>query len=736
MKRGVQKSENIIDPGAIMTPNFSLLQWLATFELDGQPSVELKNDAYYNLADGYVSARILNQICPQYFTDKWLDGIKPVPPNGSWRLRVSNLKRILQKIHDYASDLQSPQFRPSAITPDVAVIAQNFDPDQISRFIQLIFFCAISCDKQQEYIERMSTLPTQVQEDIKEAIKELLIKNVNEGDIHKFNTSQSSTNSDKLSDVTANSSQRFHLNISHNTSSNSQFETIEEVKQRLNSALTLKEEKAQACHELELKLKQLQLEKDQLISENERLAHDRSSTRISSSPKRLFGSRRSSQVSRDLDFNNSDNDDVDNRLKNLEDEKLQNLALQQNKKLQTEVHRLKEELIKLETERDEFRLKAEVLKDDFNKIASKHDKLQNKAEQAKRLQDELDEQKHISEKVINYESTIENLKRKNNELKRELQDFEEKNVAHIKENVRLKEENSQLANSVNRVEFYKQQLQETQKKLSQETHRAEKSEIELNRLSEKYSAAKQENEKLYETTNQLMRRGVNNASQEIQEPTFSQQSTGIELKERVVRLEYENELLQNKLKSKRESDQSALGALLESANMKCSKLEVENMQSRKRLILLESRLKDVMSSHCGPSTSSSAMRESNSDNMSVLINRVEELQRLLYQKEQDLMESEAKYRKNLNKAKDVIKTLSNNQPINSSLHPSCVSSASSFNSSSLDELNMIKQQLKEREERLIEMERKFYEFKKLKEIHERLIISAFYGMVSYKINDI
>lgn len=375
-------------------------------------------------------------------------------------------------------------------------------------------------------------------------------------------------------------------------------------------------------------------------------------------------------------------------------------------------------------------MKAELLKEDFNKIASKHDKLQNKAEQAKRLQDELDEHKQISEKVINYETTIENLMKKNNEMKKELQDFEEKNVAHIQEIVRLEEENCQLSNSVSRAEIYKKQLQEAQVKLSQETHRAEKAEIELSRLSEKYSAAKKENEKLYETTNQLIRRGANNTSQDVQEPAFNQPTPGIELKERIIRLEYENQLLQNKLNSKRESDQSALGTLLESANAKCSKLEVENMQSRRKIILLEGRLKDVMNVHGGASTSSAVARESNSDNVSALINRVEELQRMLYQKDQDLMESEAKYKRNLQKAKDLIKSLNNNQSINNSLHPSCVSSASSFNSSSLDEVNMLKQQLREREERLIEMERKFYEFQKLKEIHERLIISAFYGMVS------
>lgn len=772
-----------------MTPNSSLLQWLATFEIDGKASVELKDDAYYNLADGYVCAKILNQISPQYFTDKWLDGIRGVAPNGSWRLRVSNLKRILQKIYDYASDLQSNQFRPNAIQPDVAVIAQNFDPDQISRLIQLILFCAINSDKKQDYIEKIRDLPIQVKQDIKEAIEELLINN-NDAYNQKLNSSHvgnDSVNSDLDADNSNISNQRFsnnsssynavlsparsstyratprrdssqnlpdtprrsdsHLDASSKSILDNPNVAIEEVKQRLNDALTIKDEKAQACHELELKLKQLQLERDQLAYENQNLLNEK---KISSSPIKTSDFRRQSNRFSDITI---DSRNLEDRL-NSEDEDSSNLILQQSKKLQFEVQKLKEEIIKIETEKEDHRLKANLLKEDLDKITSKHDELRNKAEHVKRLQDQLDEQRQISEKVINYETMIENLVKKNNDIKKELKSIEEKNASHIHKIVKLEEENSQLTSTLSRSEIYKKQLQEAQVKLSQETHRADKAEIELARLSEKYSATKKENEKLFETTNQLMRGNSahfsSSAAQDssnkmsqiktlLEEDTRALQggapdsmSTSlVELKEKLLRLECENELLQTKLNSKRENDNSVLGGLLESANARCTKLEIENRQSRKKVIFLEGRLKDLSNPQNGPSTSSGVINDSSSDNTLALMNRVEELQRLLFQREQELMDSETKYKKNIQKAKEVIKTMNNSQSVNNSiLHPSCMSSTSSFNSSSLDETNLLKQQLKDREDRLIELERSFNEYKKIKEIHERLMISAFYGLVS------
>lgn len=783
-----------------MTPNSSLLQWLATFHLAGQPAVELKNDAYYNLADGYVSARILNQISPHYFTDKWLDGIKPVPPNGSWRLRVSNLKRILQKIHDYASDLQSSQFRLSAINPDVTVIAQNFDPDQICRLIQLILFCAINCDKKQDYIEKIRDLPTQVKQDIKEAIEELLVRNNDsqqnsntshvgnesarsdsdpKNSSHKFNLSSTSQNvlaspanvsgqrnffrRDSSQNSDQNKKNESHLDISTQSYYSDASETVEEIRQKLFHALAIKDEKSQACHELEMKLKQLQLERDQLAHDNEKLTSE-----ISSSTPIRESSRRHSSSAKDLKLTQT-NLTSDVQSKDTSEVVSQDLILLQNRRMQSEIHRLKEELIRTETEKEDFRLKSNLLKEDLDRITTRHEELRIKAERAKRLQDELDEHKHITEKVMSYETMVENLVKKNNDMKKELKSLEEKNLTHVQTIVGLEQENQQLVDQVNQIEIYRRQLNDAQVKLSEETHRADQAEVELSRLSDKFDATKRENEKLFEATNQLMRNSsVKDKLNELSEankvfesvnlkdsPSSSQKNPVapfdsrtqhggdnmleslttpvIDLKERIARLEMENQILEAKLKVKAESSKSVLGGLLNEATNKSKKLEGENRQMRKRLMALESTLKEMaQAGGAQPSTSGGNIafaQDFSSDNDQTLVKRNEELQQAVFQKEHELHEAEVRYKKNLEKAKEVIKALNNNQSIGGSLHLSCMSSTS-FNSNSLDELNILRQQLRDREDRLISLEREFFEFRKLKEVHERLILSAFHGLTT------
>lgn len=803
-----------------MSSNSSLLQWLATFQFNGQPSIVVDKNVYCNLADGLVCARILNQILPQYFTDEFLNGIEPVSPNGSWKRRVSNIRRILKQISDYNIDLQIPQSRLNVINqPNEMVIAQNFDQDQICRLIQFILFCAITCDNKQYYIEKISNLPTQVQHDIKKAIEEvMIIDHIDNSSNNQLNTSQlindsvnsesdnsplnqshrfvlnspsqgsiitpvrSSTHRSLRRDSSQNSVDTPRRNESHldsSSQSNHNFSTDgpEDVKKRLIDALKMKDEKAQACHDLELRLRQLQLEKDQLSYENEKLLGEKMSVgKQISSPLKFLESRRQSQSTVRESGLTIDSRETDDRLT---EDGSQSLMMQQNRKLLRDIHKLKEDLIKVETEKEDYRLKSSYLKDDLNRITLRHEELKIKAEQVQRLQDELDELKQISEKVVSYENTIDNLMKKNSELKSKLKSIEEKNVLNIQEIVRLEEENKDLSNTANDVDIYKKQLNEVQEKLSHETHRADKAEVKIMRLKEKKAGLKNENRKLYEMTNQLIRKSgstklednlnttpqvayprnrsfesvnlekstnVHFSSTKTQEVPLSQDqlteipqnddmlnslsASVVDLRERIARLAHENKLLQNKLASKREQDHALLNNLLESATSKSNRLEEENRQSRKRILLLESHLKDLNKAHNGASTSGAIIHDSSSDNTMALLNRVEELQRSLFQKEQELTDSESKYKKNLQKAKDVIKTLNSNQSINSSLHPSCMSSTSSFNSSSLDEINILKQQLKDKQESLIEMERQFHEYKRVKEVHERLVISAFFGLVS------
>lgn len=682
-----------------MTAKSSLLQWLTTFKLDGNKSaVELDKDAYYNLADGYVCARILNQISPANFTDQWLDGIKPVPPNGSWRLRVSNLKRILQKIHDYASDLQTHQFKqPSTINPDVTVIAQNFDPDQINRLIQLILFCAINCDKKQEYIERISELPTQTKQDIKEAIVELLsdasiaqtmsnsntkspVAQSDDSALHKDNRTNVDTSATKLSGIKSSNHPMISTSTSFDSRRNSadttpiqQFrgsnmisttvgtssaiqDTVQSLEQRLQEALSLKDSKAQACHELEMKLHRLQQERDQLAFDNERLlvqtekmqnSPHLQQTTMSSDLNRRLSSQ--SSLAKDIIGSPSDIGSISgsggrrtSRAISEHETAVQSDELnhQQTRRLQGEVQRLKEELIKIETEKEDFRLKSNLLKEDLDRITTRHEELKDKAEQARRLQDELDEHKHISGKVISYEQMIENLVKKNSDMKKELKGLEENNLSHVQKIVRLENENENLMNSVNQIDIYRKQLNEAHLKLSEETHRADKAEVELTRLAEKFQATKRENERLYEATNQLRLNNSNLDSStagaminhqrlfesvDLKEVLPGQAAQGdaiglansitmsgldnqsvIELKEKIARLEMENQLLEDKLNAQPGNNKNILGELLAESTERCKKLENECRQARKRIMLLESNLKDNMTNALGAQTSSTS----------------------------------------------------------------------------------------------------------------------------------
>uniref|UniRef100_A0A6G1SMD1 Protein Hook 3 n=1 Tax=Aceria tosichella TaxID=561515 RepID=A0A6G1SMD1_9ACAR len=567
-----------------------------------------------------------------------------------------------------------------------------------------------------------------------------------------------SARNDSLYSDTTRRNESGQLNISSRSFLNESHETVDEVRKKLNEAILIKDEKAQACHDLEIRLKQLQLERDQLLHENEKLISERTNVNIKSTP----NSRRQSGTHRDLELPNLalKLDSASSRTKLEDDGQIsQEFLLSQNRKLQTELQRVKEELIRVEAEKEDHRLKSNLLKEDLDRITMRHEELRNKAEQAKRLQDELDEHRHITEKVISYEAMVENLVKKNNDMKKELKNLEEKNLVHVQNIVRLEEENQQLTSTVSQIEIYRRQLNDAQIKLSQEAHRADQAEVELTRLAEKLKATKRENEQLYEATNQLMRNSSSSKEQKgqilghdkvfesvnfkdspatknidndqvIDEDISSIPSTALELKERIARLEMENQLLKAKVASKTDASKVVLGGLLEEATEKCKRLESENQQVRKRMLLLESKLRDVMNPDEQPTTSAANMiQDSSSDNVLSLMKRVEELQRLLYQREQELRDAEARYKKNIDKAKEVMKALNNNQSINSSLHPSCMSSAS-FNTSSLDEVNALKLQLREREERLIELERDFFEFKKLKEVHERLILSAFYGLTT------
>ncbi|XP_076866367.1 protein Hook homolog 2 [Brachyhypopomus gauderio] len=145
----------------------SLFGWLQTFHV---PSCSSKHD----LATGTAIAHVLHKIDPLWFNETWLGRLKE-ESGDNWRLKVSNLKKILQSVMEYYHDVLGQQVADQHV-PDVSLIGETGDVTELGRLLQLVLGCAVSCEKKEEYIQQIMTLEESVQHVVMAAIQELLTK--------------------------------------------------------------------------------------------------------------------------------------------------------------------------------------------------------------------------------------------------------------------------------------------------------------------------------------------------------------------------------------------------------------------------------------------------------------------------------------------------------------------------------------------------------------------------------
>ncbi|XP_053494076.1 protein Hook homolog 2-like [Ictalurus furcatus] len=656
----------------------SLLSWLRTFKV---PSCTSKHD----LTDGVAIAHVLHNIDPSWFNEAWVGRIKE-ETGDNWRIKVSNLKKILQSMLEYYHDVLGQQVADVHV-PDVSLIGEMGDVAELGRLVQLVLGCAVSCEKKQEHIQQIMTLEESVQHVVMTAIQELLTKEHVE-----------SGSPDTYGDFDYQSRKYYFL----------------------SEELDVKDDASQRCRELEQQLTVLMEEKSSLQTELQSLKERLSRCEPQDASTTITGKK---------------------------------LLL-----LQSQIEQLQEENYRLETSRDDLRVRNEVLDREVADLQHRNEELTSLAHEAQTLKDEMDILRHSSDRVSRLEALVETYKRKLEDLgdlRRQVRLLEEKNTVYMQRTCELEEELRRANAGRTQLESYKKQVLELHTKHSSEAMKAEKWQFEYKNLTEKYEALLKEKERLISERDTLRETNEELRCVQVQQKCLNQAGSLVsdsgavgnlaseimptEFRETMVRLQNENKMLC----VQEETYRQLLGevqAQLEEAQRSQNTLETQNRLSQQQIAELRSQVEDLqkaLQEQDSKSEDSSLLKkkleehleklhEAHSDLQkkreviddlepgvdSNMAKKIDELQTILRKKDEDMKQMEERYKCYMGKARTVIKKLDPKQKPNS-VGP---------------EVQALRNQLSERDKRIQHLERDFEKSRSRHDQEEKLIISAWYNM--------
>uniref|UniRef100_A0AAQ5YVT4 Calponin-homology (CH) domain-containing protein n=1 Tax=Amphiprion ocellaris TaxID=80972 RepID=A0AAQ5YVT4_AMPOC len=486
--------------------------------------------------------------------------------------------------------------------------------------------------------------------------------------------------------------------------------TVEE----LNDALATKEEIAQRCRELDMQVAALQEEKSSLLAENQVLMER---------------------------LNQSDS---------IED--INSPAGRRHLQLQTQLEQLQEETFRLEAAKDDYRIRCEELEKELLDVKSQNEELSSLADEAQSLKDEMDVLRHSSDKVSKLEGTVENYKKKLEDmglLRRQNKLMEEKNTALMQTNVGLEEELRKANATKGQLETYKRQVVELQNRLSEESKKADKMEFEYKRVKEKVDSLQKEKDRMRTERDSLKETIEELHCVQAQEgqltsslfplvsndgsDSLAAEITTPEIREHLIRLQHENKMLKLAQEGSDNEKIALLQSLLEDANRRKNELETENRLINQRLMEEQSQVEELQKSLQEQGSKADdvsywfvleKVRELNNELLkknafidemepkyTASSQRVDELEEALKKKDEEMKQMEERYKKYLEKAKSVIRTLDPKQ-----------------NQGSGPEVQALKNQLQEKERMLISLEKEMDKTKSQREHEEKLIVSAWYNM--------
>ncbi|XP_036437415.1 protein Hook homolog 1 [Colossoma macropomum] len=653
----------------------SLIVWLQTFNT-AAPCKTVDD-----LTTGAAMAQALQQIDPSWFSESWLARIKE-DVGDNMRLKVNNLKKILQIIVDYYNEVLNQQISGFPL-PDLVRVAEHADPVELGRLLQLILGCAVKCDRKQEYIQIIMTLEESVQHVVMTAIQELMSKE-----------SMAHFGAEPPGDVE---------------------QQLKKALEDLAEVMAEKDELAQRCQELDIQVAVLQEERNSLLAENDVLTDRANQLDTFDDPSTPSGKKHSQ---------------LQLQLEQLQEENFRLEAAKDDYRIHCE--ELEKQLVEVQHRNDELTSLAEEsrsLKDELDILRSCSDravKLEASVETyRKKLEDLSDlrrQVKVLEEKNMTYMHNTVSLEeelRKANAARTQLETYKRQ----VQELHRKLSEESRRADN---LAFEMKKFEEKFEALSKEKER-----IIIERDS-----LKETNEELRCTQaqqDQLLQAGMYKTGSPSHD-NLAAEMLPIEYREKFIRLQHENKMLRVQQEDSENERITELQGHLEEERRARSELDTENRLNRERISELQQQVEDLQKAlqTQGAKPEDSHLKRKLDAHM-VQLNaaqdeimkkkelledlqpdatqaslKVDELMAALKKKDDDMRAMEERYKMYLEKARNVIRAL------DPKLNPASA------------EIQSLKAQLSEREKRIAALEREC-EQAKLREYEEKLIVTAWYN---------
>ncbi|XP_026645003.1 protein Hook homolog 2 isoform X8 [Microtus ochrogaster] len=430
--------------------------------------------------------------------------------------------------------------------------------------------------------------------------------------------------------------------------------------------------------------------------------------------------------------------------------------------LQSQLEQLQEENFRLESSREDERLRCMELEREVTELQQRNQALTSLSQEAQALKDEMDELRQSSERARQLEATLNSCRSRLGELqelRRQVRQLEERNAGHAERTRQLEEELRRAGSLRAQLETQRRQVQELQGQWQEEAMKAEKWLFECRNLEEKCDLVTKEKERLLTERDSLREANEELRCAQLQPRGLAQTDFSLdptpsglenlaaeilpaELRETLLRLQLENKRLRQQEATDRER-QEELQRHLEEANRARHGLETQHRLNQKQLSELRAQVEDLQKAlqeqgGKAEDATPTLLKRKLEDHLQKLheadlelqrkreyieklepptdnntARRIEELQDSLQKKDADLQAMEERYRRYVDKARTVIQTLEPKQRPPTGMSP---------------ELQTLRKQLWERNMRIRHLEMDYEKSRSQREQEEKLLISAWYSM--------